>query len=157
MAAVKRWRLQFGPSTHNAETKSAFHFLPMIMMIISDTTALTGASHRLYGSIAEGSAFEEQVANLLPQHDFEWRNKTGSEDPVSQNGINRCPPVLIGTSLSGYALLHASGTAPDDFDAMSCSRTNIRSAREYSTFAAAQLLRNLREVRPSSHGDLDED
>jgi hypothetical protein len=32
---------------------------------------------------------------------------------------------------------------------------NTRSAREYTMFAAAQLLRNWREQRPSSHGHLD--
>jgi hypothetical protein len=43
----------------------------IIIIIMSGTTALTGASRRSYGSIDEGSAFEEQVANLLPQHNFE--------------------------------------------------------------------------------------
>jgi hypothetical protein len=43
----------------------------LIIIIMSGTTAMTGISHHSYGSIAEGSAFEEQVANLLPQHNFE--------------------------------------------------------------------------------------
>jgi hypothetical protein len=34
-------------------------------------TALIGASCHSYGSLAEGDAFEEQVANLLPQRNFE--------------------------------------------------------------------------------------
>jgi hypothetical protein len=38
---------------------------------MSGTTARKGISRRLYGSIAEGSAFEDQVANQLPQQDFE--------------------------------------------------------------------------------------
>jgi hypothetical protein len=40
------------------------------------TTALTGTSRRQYGSIAWFSVFEEQMANLLPQHFFEsaWFN-----------------------------------------------------------------------------------
>jgi hypothetical protein len=36
-----------------------------------------------------------------------------------------------------------------------CSRMNTRSAREYALFAHTQLLRNWREHRPSSKGDLD--
>jgi hypothetical protein len=32
---------------------------------------------------------------------------------------------------------------------------NTRSAREYTMFAPAQLLRNWREQRPSNKGDLD--
>jgi hypothetical protein len=32
---------------------------------------------------------------------------------------------------------------------------NTRSAREYTMFAPAQLLRNWREQRPSNNGDLD--
>jgi hypothetical protein len=43
----------------------------IIIIIMSGTTALTGACRRSYGSIAEGNAFEEQVANLLLQHSFE--------------------------------------------------------------------------------------
>jgi hypothetical protein len=36
-----------------------------------------------------------------------------------------------------------------------CSRMNKRSAREYTMFAPAQLLRNRREQRPSKQSDLD--
>jgi hypothetical protein len=57
--------------------------------------------------------------------------------------------------LSGYALLNASRTAANNFDAKECSRMNTRSAREYTMFAPAQLLRNWREQRPSNQGDLD--
>jgi hypothetical protein len=34
---------------------------------------------------------------------------------------------------------------------------NTRSAREYTMFPPAELLRNWREQRPSNYGDLDED
>jgi hypothetical protein len=37
---------------------------------MGSTTALMGASCNSYDSIAESTAFEEQAANLLPQHDF---------------------------------------------------------------------------------------
>jgi hypothetical protein len=41
------------------------HWPPMAL------TALMGASRHSYCSLADGSVFEEQVANLLPQHNFE--------------------------------------------------------------------------------------
>jgi hypothetical protein len=40
----------------------------ILIIIITGTTALTGASRREYGYIAEVSANEEQVARLPPQH-----------------------------------------------------------------------------------------
>jgi hypothetical protein len=58
-------------------------------------------------------------------------------------------------SLSGYAVLNASRTATNDFDIKECSRTNTRSAREYTMFAPAQLLRKRFEQRPSKQDDLD--
>jgi hypothetical protein len=46
------------------------------MNLLRGTTALTGTSRRWYCSIVWFSVFEEQVANLLPQHLFEsaWFN-----------------------------------------------------------------------------------
>jgi hypothetical protein len=45
--------------------------------------------------------------------------------PVFRNFVtSRCIVVLVGTSLSGHALLNASQTAENDFDAMQCSRMN---------------------------------
>jgi hypothetical protein len=55
---------------------------------------------------------------------------------------------------SGYALLNTSRTAANDFDAKQCWRMDTLSAREYTMFAPAQLLR-LREQRLSNQGDLD--
>jgi hypothetical protein len=73
--------------------------------------------------------------------------------PVSRNFVtSRCIVVLFGTSSPGYALVNASRTAANDFDAI--VRMNTRSGREYTMFAPAQLLRNWREQRPSSQGDL---
>jgi hypothetical protein len=58
--------------------------------------------------------------------------------------------VLFGTSLSGYALLNASRTAANNFDAKWSSRMNTRSAREGTVFASAHLMRKWREQRPSN-------
>jgi hypothetical protein len=44
--------------------------LSLLTYLLRGTTALTGTSRRYYGSIAWVSAYEEQVANLLPQHRF---------------------------------------------------------------------------------------
>jgi hypothetical protein len=75
---------------------------------------------------------------------------------VSRNIVtSRCTAVLFGTPLSGYALLNASQTAANDFDAKLCSRMNTRSACEYTMLASAQLLRSWCEQRPSNKGDLD--
>jgi hypothetical protein len=61
---------------------------------------------------------------------------TYKKTPVSRNFItSRCVVVLFGTSLSGHALLNASRTAANDFDAKQCSRMNTRSTREYTMFA----------------------
>jgi hypothetical protein len=57
---------------------------------------------------------------------------------------------LLGTYLSGYELLTTSRIAAKDFDA----RMNTRSAREYTMFAPAPILRNWLEQRPSNMGDL---
>jgi hypothetical protein len=58
--------------------------------------------------------------------------------PVPQNVVtSRFIAVSLGTSLSGYALLNASRTAANDFDAKLCSRMNTGSAREYTMFAPA--------------------
>jgi hypothetical protein len=46
-------------------------------------------------------------------------------------------------------------TSANDFDATFVLRMNRRSAREYTMFVPLQLVRNLRERRPSSWGDLD--
>jgi len=59
------------------------------------------------------------------------------------------------TSLSGYSMVNASRTLANDFDATFVLRMNRRSAREYTMFVPLQLVRNLRERRPSSWGDLD--
>jgi hypothetical protein len=76
--------------------------------------------------------------------------------PVSRNFVTpRCNAVLLGTSLSGYALLNASRTAANDFYAKFCSRMNTRSAREYTMFALAWLLRTWREQRPGNQGEYD--
>jgi hypothetical protein len=76
--------------------------------------------------------------------------------PVSRNVVtSRCIVVLFGTSLSGYTLLNASRTAANDFGWKQCSRMNTRSAREYTVFAATQLLLKWREQWPSNKGDLD--
>jgi hypothetical protein len=75
--------------------------------------------------------------------------------PVSRNFATSLCIVLFSTSLSGYALLNASRTAANDFDAKWCSRVNTRCAREYTMFTPAQLLRNWREQRPSNQDDLD--
>jgi hypothetical protein len=66
---------------------------------------------------------------------------------------SQCIVVLFGTSLSGYTLLNVSRTAANDFDAKQCSRMNTRSTLEYTMFAPAQLLRNLREQRLSHKGE----
>jgi hypothetical protein len=76
--------------------------------------------------------------------------------PVSRNIVtSRCTVVLFGTSISRYALLNASRTAANDFNAKQYSRMNTRSARENTIFEPAQVLRNWREHRPSNQGDLD--
>jgi hypothetical protein len=75
--------------------------------------------------------------------------------PVSRNVVtSRCITVLLGTPLSGYALLNAAQRAANDFDVKECSRMSTRSAREYTMFAYAQLLRNGRVQRPSNLVDL---
>jgi hypothetical protein len=50
--------------------------LNILTYLLRGTTALTGTSRRLYGFLAWFSVFEDQVANLLPQHRFEsaWFN-----------------------------------------------------------------------------------
>jgi hypothetical protein len=68
---------------------------------------------------------------------------------------SRCVFVLFGTSMSEYVLLNALRTAANQFDAKYCSIMNTRSAREYSMFTPAQLLRNRREQRPSKQLNLD--
>jgi hypothetical protein len=57
--------------------------------------------------------------------------------------------------LSGDALLNASRKAANNYDAKFCSRMNIHSAHEYTTFAPAQLLHNWHEQQPSNQGNLD--
>jgi hypothetical protein len=59
--------------------------------------------------------------------------------------IRRCTGVLFGTPLSRYAMLYASRSAANNFDA---KRT--LSAREYAIFTPAQVLRNWCEQRPSN-------
>jgi hypothetical protein len=51
-------------------------FSDTLTYLLRGNTALTGTSHRQYSFIAWFSVFEEQVANLLPQHHFEsaWFN-----------------------------------------------------------------------------------
>jgi hypothetical protein len=58
--------------------------------------------------------------------------------------------VILGPSLSGYALVNYSRRAGNDFYVKCCSTINTRSARKFSMFALTQLLRNWREQRPSS-------
>jgi hypothetical protein len=83
-------------------------------------------------------------------------NCHGQTLPVSRSFVtSRCFVVLLGTSLSGYALLNASRLVTNSFDAKLCSRMNTRSAREYTMFAPAQLLRNWSEQWPSNQYDLD--
>jgi hypothetical protein len=52
---------------------------------------------------------------------------------------------------------HASRTVINDFNVKYSSRMNTRSARKYTIFAPAQLLRNWLEQRPSNQGDLASD
>jgi hypothetical protein len=75
---------------------------------------------------------------------------------VSRNFVtSRCIIVLSGASFSRYAFLNASRTAANGFDAKQCPRMNRSSAREYTTFTPAQLVRHWRKQRPSNKGDLD--
>jgi hypothetical protein len=76
---------------------------------------------------------------------------------VSRNFVTSpCIVILFHAFL--YVLLNASRTAAYDFDSMlQCEvqlGINSRSAPEYVMFAPPQLLRNYREQRPSSQGDL---
>jgi hypothetical protein len=73
--------------------------------------------------------------------------------PVSRNAVTTWfIVVLFGSFLSGHALLNASQTAANDFDA---KRTNTYCAREHTVFAPAHILRNWREQRSCKKGDLD--
>jgi hypothetical protein len=76
--------------------------------------------------------------------------------PESWNTVtDRCKVVLFPPSLSGYALQNTPRTAANNLDAKHCPIMNTRSASEYSMFAPAWLLCNLRAQRPSNKGDLD--
>jgi hypothetical protein len=52
-------------------------------------------------------------------------------------------------------MLHSSKTAENNFHSKKCLKMNAHSAREYTMFAPAQILRNWFEQRPSNEGDLD--
>jgi hypothetical protein len=65
--------------------------------------------------------------------------------------------AVFDISLSGYALLNASRTTANDFDAKyeKCSRTDECSARVYMMLTTAPFFRIWHEQRPSNWGDLD--
>jgi hypothetical protein len=73
---------------------------------------------------------------------------------VSRNFVtSRCTVVFVGTSLTGYALLNASRTATNGFDAKLCSRINTRfvvntPCSHLHSFCATG------EQRPSNQDDL---
>jgi hypothetical protein len=78
--------------------------------------------------------------------------------PINISRVPKCYQSVyccLTRYLSGYKLLNASWTAAKDFNVKSCSIMNTRSAREYTMFVPAHLLRNWRERRSSNQSDLD--
>jgi hypothetical protein len=59
---------QMGSHKHRYGATQQCQEYVVVVVVISGTTALMGASCHYYGSIASVSAYEEQVASLPPQH-----------------------------------------------------------------------------------------